>query len=145
LTRNTSKPAATALLKLGSNIKLQQCDLNSESSLKEALTGAYGFYSVTDYFAHQMQSAADVKEEAEGKAIAKCAKEAGIHHFIYSTLPEVKERSGGKYQNVYHFDGKYRIEQYARSLGFEIVSFVAPSCYMQNFTGASTRVVCALY
>lgn len=74
--------------------------------------------------------------------MAKTAKETGIKHFIWSTLPEVKERSGGKYTNVHHFDGKWRVEQYAKTLGFEIESYVAPSCYMQNFTGGSTRLVC---
>lgn len=73
--------------------------------------------------------------------MADVAKEAGITHFVWSTLPEVKERSGGKYVNVHHFDGKYRIEQYVRSLGFEISSYVAPSCYLQNFSGGVARVV----
>lgn len=97
---------------------------------------------MTNYFAHKMSSAADVTEEAEGKLMAKIAKEAGIKHFIWSTLPEIKERSGGKYQNVYHFDGKWKIQQYAQTLGFEIESYVAPSCYLQNFAGeGTTRLV----
>jgi hypothetical protein len=141
LTRNTSKPAATALLQYGSNITLQECDLFSEASLSSALKGAYGFFAVTNYFAHRINSAADIKEEEEGKLMAKTAKEAGIKHFIFSTLPETKERSGGKYQNVHHFDGKWRVEQYARTLGFEIESYVAPSCYYQNFMGAAARLV----
>ena len=88
-----------------------------------------------------MNSVADVKEEEEGKLMAKTAKEAGIKHFIFSTLPETKERSRGKYQNVYHFDGKWRIEQYARTLGFEIESYVSPSCYLQNFAGPVAHLV----
>ena len=141
MTRNPSKPSAKALLEHGSNIVLQECDLNSKSSLKEALKGAYGFFCMTDYFAHKIEKPEDVTEEAEGKSMAETAKAAGITHFIYSTLPEVKECSGGKYKNVYHFDGKHRIELYARTLGFEIDSYVAPSCYMQNFTGPVSRVV----
>lgn len=96
---------------------------------------------MTDYFAHKMEKAEDVMEEKEGKAMVDVAKTVGIKHLIFSTLPEVKERSGGKYKNVHHFDGKYRVEQYARTLGFEIASYVAPSCYMQNFTGRVCRVV----
>jgi hypothetical protein len=143
LTRNPSKPSAKALLEYGPNIVLQQCDLNSKSSLNEALKGVYGFYCLTDYFAHKIEKPEDVTEEAEGKSMAETAKSAGVTHFIYSTLPEVKERSGGKYKNVHHFDGKHRVEQYARTLGFEIDSYVAPSCYMQNFTGPVSRVVCS--
>jgi len=92
---------------------------------------------VTDYFAHKIEKLEDVTEEKEGRLMVEVAKSVGIKHLIFSTLPEVKERSGGKYKNVYHFDGKYRIEQYARTLGFEIASFVAPSCYLQNFLGPS--------
>ena len=109
----------------------------------EALKGAYGFFCMTDYFAHRIEKLEDITEEAEGKQMAETAKSAGVTHFIYSTLPEVKERSGGKYKHVYHFDGKHRVEQYARTLGFEIDSYVAPSCYMQNFTGPVGHVVCS--
>jgi len=141
LTRNTSKPGATELLQYGSNITLQECDLNNEASLSSALKGAYGFFAVTNYFAHKLNCFADVKEEEEGKLYAKTAKAAGIKHFIFSTLPETKERSGGKYQHVYHFDGKWRVEQYAKTLGFEIESYVAPSCYLQNFSGGVAHLV----
>ena len=76
--------------------------------------------------------------------MADVAKAVGIKHYVWSTLPEVKERSGGKYQHVYHFDYKHRIEQYVRGLGFEITSYVAPSCYTQNFLGQTTSLVCCL-
>jgi len=135
LTRNVEKPASKALLEHGDNIVLQKCDITSKSSLETALKGAYGFYVVTDYFAHQMSSAEDIKEEEEGKLMADVAIAVGVKHIIFSTLNEVNERSGGKWQHVYHFDGKHRIEQYIRGLGFEIASFVAPSCYLQNFMG----------
>jgi len=105
------------------------------------LTGAYGFYCLTDYFAHKIEKVEDITEEKEGRQMLEVARSVGIKHLIWSTLPEVKERSGGKYKHVYHFDGKHRVEQYARKLGFEIASYVAPSCYMQNFTGGATRVV----
>lgn len=142
LTRNPDKDSAKALLEHSSNIVLQKCDLTSRSSLETALTGAYGFFCMTDYFAHKMEKPEDIMEEKEGRFMVEVAKSVGIKHLIFSTLPEVKERSGGKYKNVYHFDGKYRIEQYARTLGFEIASFVAPSCYLQNFLGrTAARVV----
>ena len=96
---------------------------------------------MTNYFSQKIETVADVTEEAEGKLMAKTAKEAGIKHFIWSTLPEVKERSGGKFKNVHHFDGKWRVQQYVKTLGFEIESCVAPSCYMQNFSGGVARLV----
>jgi hypothetical protein len=142
LTRDPDKPSAKALLQYGSNIVLQKCDLNSQSSLTTALTGAYGFYCLTDYFSHRIEKVEDVTEEKEGRAMVEVAKLVGIKHLIWSTLPEIKESSGGTYQHVYHFDEKYRVEQYARTLGFEIASYVAPSCYMKNFTDQVSYVVC---
>jgi|SRR5271163_1590418 len=141
LTRDASKGSAKKLLEYGSNITLQECDLNSESSLASALEGADGFFALTNYFSHKIDKVEDITEEKEGKLIADVAKKVGIKHFIWSTLNEVKERSGGKFKQVYHFDGKYRVEQYARSLGFEIASFVAPSCYFQNFMGGMSYKV----
>lgn len=141
MTRNPGKPASKELLQYGNNITLTECDLTSKSSLATALKGAYGFFAFTNYFAHKIEKVEDIKEEEEGRFLADVAKEVGITHYIWSTLPEVKERSGGKYANVHHFDGKYRIEQYVRSLGFEISSHVAPSCYLQNLTGPVARVV----
>lgn len=135
MTRNVDKPGSKALLDLGDNIVLQKCDLSSKSSLETALKGVYGFFAVTDYFSHKIVTVEDVKEEAEGKLMADVAKAEGVKHIIFSTLPEVKERSNGKWTKVYHFDGKHRIEQYIRGLGFETASFVAPSCYLQNLVG----------
>lgn len=77
--------------------------------------------------------------------MAEVAKASGIKHFIFSTLPETKESSGGKYTRVYHFDGKDRVAQYVRGLGFETVSLVAPCCYMQNFYRSTYVVRCQIH
>ena len=58
-------------------------------------------------------------------------QEAGVQHLIFSTLFNVKELSGGKFPNVYHFDSKATIEQYIRSLGIP-ASFFMPGFYMSN-------------
>jgi uncharacterized protein YbjT (DUF2867 family) len=137
LTRNVNKPASQALLKHGNNIVLRTCDITSKSSLETALKGVYGFFAVTDFFAHKIVTEADIKEEEEGKLMADVAKEVGVKHIVFSTLPEVKERSGGKWSKVYHFDGKHRIAQYIKTLGFETASCVAPSCYLQNLMGSN--------
>ena len=140
LTRDASKPSAKKLLDYGSNITLHECDLTSESSLSSALQGAYGFYALTNYFSHRIDKVEDITEYDEGKLLADVAKKVGVKHFIWSTLNEVKERSGGKWSQVYHFDGKYKVEQYARRLGFDVTSFVAPTCYYQNFMGPGSSV-----
>lgn len=52
-----------------------------------------------------------------GKAIADAAakvlaKEKGLERFVWSSLPPVKQLSGGKFTYVYHFDAKAEIARY---------------------------------
>jgi len=141
LTRDPSKSGARDLLKYGSNIVLQECDLTSRPSLAEALKGAYGFYAVTNYFARKIEKEEDNTEEEDAKLMADTAKACGIKHYVWSTLPEYKEFSAGKWPHIHHFDGKHRMDSYVEKLGFDITSYVVPSCYMQNFIDSSSRRV----
>ena len=120
MTRDANKPSSKELLQLGSNIHLHECDLTSETSLKSAFKGAYGAFAFTNYFAHPTHKAEDITEEAEGRLLADIAKACGVTHYVWSTLPEVKERSGGKFKHVYHFDGKHAVDKHVEELGFEI-------------------------
>jgi hypothetical protein len=56
--------------------------------LKGALKDAYAVYAVTNYWETR---SADV-EMKQGKAMADAAKEAGVQHFVWSSLPNVTER-----------------------------------------------------
>jgi predicted transcriptional regulator len=58
-------------------------------------------------------------ELKRGKAIVDAAAkvladEGVLERFIYSTLPGLKELSGGKYTYAYHFDGKAEISKYLK-------------------------------
>ena len=64
----------------------------------------------------------------------RAAKEAGVKHFIWSTLPDVEAISGGKFK-VPHFTGKAKIDRIVMEAGFVHHTFVIAPCYYQNLVG----------
>ena len=52
----------------------------------------------------------------------RAAKDAGVQHFIWSTLPDVEAISRGKL-HVPHFTGKANVEQFVRKAGFANYTF----------------------
>lgn len=55
-------------------------------------------------------------EYSHAKTVADTAVKKGVQYLIFSTLPSVRNISGGKYVNVTPFDAKAKAEQYIRSL-----------------------------
>jgi hypothetical protein len=71
--------------------------------------------------------------EAElGKAMAKIALECGIEHFMFSTQPDPRSESKGKY-NVPSFSDKAEVHKFASTLPFKYHTYLAPSFYFQNW------------
>jgi len=106
-----------------------QADLTRPDTLAEALRGAYGVFVVTNFWA-----SGDVDELAQGRAAVDAAKEVGVKHFIWSTLPNVEEISGGKF-DVIHFTQKAKVDALVADAGFEFHTFVEAPFYFQNLTG----------
>jgi len=98
------------------------------------MKGAYGVFAVTNYWESR---SADV-EIKQGKAMADAAKEAGVEHFVFSSLLNITELSGGKLAHVTHFDSKAAVEAYTRSIGIP-ASFFLPGFYMSNLPGKMLR------
>ncbi|PVH69716.1 putative NmrA-like family domain-containing protein 1 [Cadophora sp. DSE1049] len=132
VTRDITKPAAKALKDLGAEPVV--ADLNDAASLKKVVEGAYAVFAVTNYWEFQ-DAAIEIKQ---GTAIADAAKEAGVQHFIWSSLPHVTELSKGALPNVYHFDSKADVEKYIRSIDlpatFLLLGFYASNLDTQLFT-----------
>ena len=61
-------------------------------------------------------------------------RDAGVEHFVWSTLPNVEAISGGKF-DVPHFTGKAKIDRIVKDAGFSHHTFVIAPCYYQNFVG----------
>lgn len=127
LTRNLNSKKAIKFSKRG--VKVFQGNMWNQDDLKKFLNGAYGCFVVTNFWDKECMG----KEELLGKQIARIAREVGVRHFVWSTLPNVQKISHGKY-NVPHFSDKARVNKYIKQLGFQYWTFVLPAFYYQNFT-----------
>src|SRR5438876_1214093 len=80
-----------------------EADLDHPETLKTAFAGAHGVFLVTNFWE---QGADEVKQAT---AAVRAAKDAGVQHFVWSTLPNVEAISGGKF-DVPHFTGNAKID-----------------------------------
>jgi len=106
-----------------------KADLDRPETLAAAFKGAYGVFLVTNF------REAGTNELKQATAAIRAAKDAGVKHFVWSTLPDVEAISGGKF-DVPHFTGKARIDRIVKDAGFPHHTFVIAPGYYQNFVGA---------
>ncbi|KAL6237694.1 hypothetical protein BDW75DRAFT_203491 [Aspergillus navahoensis] len=126
ITRDVSKPDAKALADKG--IEVVSADMTSIPSLVQAVSGSHSVFLVTT---PTFTENSDL-ELTQGKNVADAAKQAGVQHLIFSSLLDVAESTGGRLQNVPHFDRKAQVEQYIRDLGIP-ATFVLPGYFMSNY------------
>ena len=106
-----------------------EADLGKPETLKAAFAGAHGVFLVTNF----QEAGSDELKQAT--AAIRAARDAGVKHFIWSTLPNVEAISGGKF-DVPHFTGKAKIDRVVKDGGFENYTFVIAPFYYQNLAGA---------
>ena len=70
----------------------------------------------------------------QATAAVRAAKEAGVKHFIWSTLPDVEAISSGKL-HVPHFTGKAKVDRIVKEAGFAHHTFVIAPFFYQNLLG----------
>src|SRR4029077_18590493 len=61
-----------------------QADLNRPETLRAAFEGAHGVFLVTNFQEH------GADELKQATAAIRAAKDAGVKHFVWSTLPDVE-------------------------------------------------------
>lgn len=128
LTRTPQSKAALALADSG--IEIVEANLNDVKSLKSAFKGASYIFAYTDFSGivrgpevmgkfKAGELAAPIGAESykielqQGKNIADAAATVpGLKRLVYSALPGVKQLSGGKYLQVFHFDAKAEAFEY---------------------------------
>jgi uncharacterized protein YbjT (DUF2867 family) len=120
LTRTPDSERAAALTREG--IEVVTGDLDDEVTLRRALAGVWGVFSV--------QNAAEAcveREEAQGKRLAMLAREAGVEHYAYTSVGSAHQQTG-----IPHFDNKWRIEETVRGLRSPSRVILRPVFFMEN-------------
>src|SRR3989440_9424593 len=105
LTRNPDKHRELAE-------EVVEADLDQPETLNAAFERAHSVFLVTNFWAH-----IGTDELKQATAAISAAKDAGVKHFIWSTLPDVEAISGGKF-DVPHFTGKVKIDRVVQEAGF---------------------------
>jgi uncharacterized protein YbjT (DUF2867 family) len=121
LTRNPAKHRKLA-------DEVVQADLNRPETLRAAFEGAHGVFLVTNF------GEKGTNEVNQATAAIRAANDAGVKHFVWSTLPDVEAISGGKF-HVPHFTGKAKVDRIVKEAGFANHTFVIAPFYYQNLIG----------
>lgn len=128
LTRDPATKSAEAVARRG--VEVVKGDLLESSSLRDAFDGAYGAFLVTNFW-----DPAQISRETEiGVAAVNAARDAGVQHLIWSTLPDAEKLSNGRLK-LRHFTGKAKVDAAVAAAGFPRYTFVQAPFYFQNFLG----------
>ena len=106
-----------------------EADLDRPETLKAAFEGAHGVFLVTNFWEE------GTDELKQATAAVRTAKDAGVKHFVWSTLPNVEAISGGKF-DVPHFTGKAKIDRIVKEAEFAHHTFVIAPFFYQNLVGS---------
>src|ERR1700720_1903552 len=120
LTRKPETEQAAALARHG--VDIVKGDLDDEATLRRALAGAWGVFGVQNSLEAGVE-----REEAQGKRLATLAREAGVEHYVYTSVGSAHKQTG-----VPHFDNKWRIEETVRGLRFPSHVILRPVFFMEN-------------
>ncbi len=120
LTRKPESEPATALARQG--VEVVKGDLDDETTLRRALAGAWGVFGVQNTWEAGVE-----REEVQGKRLATLAREAGVEHYVYTSVGSAHKRTG-----IPHFDNKWRIEETVRALRFPSHVILRPVAFMEN-------------
>lgn len=119
MTRHPEK--AASLAKAGAEIV--QGDLTNQAILQMALRGVHGVFAMSTPFEAGMEA-----EVRQGIMLADAAKQAGIAHYVYTSVGSAHRNTG-----IPHFDSKWKVEQHIRQIGLP-ATVLRPVWFMENFT-----------
>jgi uncharacterized protein YbjT (DUF2867 family) len=121
MTRKPESDAARAIAR-DTGAEIVQGDLDDPASLKKALNGVWGVFAVQNTW-----EAGVAGEEEQGKRIAQLAREAGVRHYVYTSVGSAHRKTG-----IPHFENKFRIEETVRGLEFPSYVILRPVFFMEN-------------
>ena len=104
-------------------------DLEDVSSLQAAVRRVHGVYSVQDFW-----SVGAKREVVQGKNLADAAKNAGVEHFVYSSVGGAERNTG-----IDHWDSNWEVENHIRKLGLP-VTVLRPVAFMEGYYGEQVEI-----
>lgn len=124
LTRKPDNATIVALKNLGAEIVV--ADIDKAEDVTKAFTGANAVFAVTNFY----EAGAD-GEVRQGKLLIDIAKQQNVGHFIFSSLENSVQISGGK-NKVPHFTSKANVHEYLFASGLPGTA-VEIACYYENW------------
>ncbi len=120
LTRDVEKDEARELADLGAEVV--SGNLEDRSSIERVLEGVHGVFSVQQFMEVGVEG-----EIRQGVQLADAAKEAGVEHYVYTSVGSAHRDTG-----IPHFDSKYEVEEHVRASGVPY-TVLRPVFFMQNW------------
>lgn len=111
-------------------VKLLKGDLDDPASIRRALSGVRGVFSMQSFTGTGGVEA----EERQGKRVAQIAAECGIKHLVYSSVGRAHLAD-----SVPHFASKASVEREIHRLGIA-ATILRPSFFMENFLNFSVSL-----
>ena len=100
-----------------------QGNLTNPSDVQAALQGAQGVFAMSTPFEAGMEA-----EVRQGIMLADAAKQAGIAHYVYTSVGSAHRHTG-----IPHVETKWTVEQHIRQIGLP-ATILRPVWFMENFT-----------
>ncbi|VUC28854.1 unnamed protein product [Clonostachys rosea] len=117
ITRNSKSDAAKALAANG--VEVVEADINKPDTLVPAFAGSYAIFAVTDYFeplvTHGIYKSMDLETEKGINLANAAASTESLQHYIWSSLPDSHQVSGGKIV-VPYYESKNRVDRHIKSI-----------------------------
>ncbi|KAI9662772.1 MAG: hypothetical protein M1829_006116 [Trizodia sp. TS-e1964] len=128
--RSKTEPVAKELEGLP-NVSLVEGVLEDQKLLSSLFLGAQlAFINTTSWG----------DEVTIGRALADAARKAGIHHYVYSSMPDHSIYGHG-WPALPHWAPKFAVENYIRQIGLP-ATFVYTGIYNNNFTSLPYPLFC---
>lgn len=112
-------------------LSLASGNIYNEASLRSAFSGAYGVFAMTNEWLPNkaINEEWEFKHEIDaGTNIVSAAKECGVRHFVFSSLPDTVKASHGQLRRIHHMNNKHTIEQLARMKLDGFTSLIPGEC-----------------
>jgi uncharacterized protein YbjT (DUF2867 family) len=134
LTRSAASDKARALQERGAEVA--EGDLYDRASVDAALQGAYGVFSVQNFWLPEVGAEGEVRQ---GNLLADAAQAAGVQHFVYTSVGGAEKNTG-----IPHFDSKWAIEQHIQALGLP-ATVLRPVFFMDNLNWSRQGILQGTY